>query len=113
MNDHDVSHEISPVTLKTKLEKGDNLLVLDVREPHEIKICTLNNSMNIPLGDLRFRIQELEAHKNKEIIVYCRSGKRSAMAAEFLRENGFSQVINLAGGILAWSDQVDPSCQKY
>lgn len=113
MSSHNLLAEITPPALKAKLDAGDKPFLLDVREPHEIKICQLEHSFNIPLGDLRFRIAELNEHKDKEIVVICRSGKRSAMAAQFLQENGFNNVLNLDGGMLGWSDQVDPSCPKY
>jgi rhodanese-related sulfurtransferase len=102
--------EISPRELKTRLDRGDELLVLDVREPHEYQICNLNGRL-IPLGELPRRVHELDS--SCEIVAHCRSGKRSAEAVEFLRKAGFRKVWNLAGGILAWSDQVDPSVPKY
>lgn len=102
--------EISPRELKARLDRGDELLVLDVREPHEYQICNLNGRL-IPLGELPRRVNELDS--SREIVAHCRSGKRSAEAVDFLRKAGFRKVWNLAGGILAWSDQVDPSVPKY
>jgi sulfur-carrier protein adenylyltransferase/sulfurtransferase len=102
--------EISPRDLKTRLDRGDDLFILDVREPHEYQICNLGGHL-IPLGDLSRRVNELDS--SREIVAHCRSGKRSAEAVEFLRKAGFRKVLNLKGGILAWSDEVDPSVPKY
>ena len=102
--------EITPRELKARLDRGDNLFVLDVREPHEYQICNIGGYL-IPLGDLSKRVSELDS--SREIVAHCRSGKRSAEASEFLRQSGFRKVLNLKGGILAWSDEVDPSVPKY
>ncbi|HEX9760522.1 MAG TPA: molybdopterin-synthase adenylyltransferase MoeB [Candidatus Acidoferrales bacterium] len=102
--------EIEPRELKARLDRGDDLFILDVREPHEFQICHINGQL-IPLGELPRRVHELDSAR--EIVAHCRSGKRSAEAVEFLRQAGFRKVWNLKGGILAWSDQVDPSVPKY
>ena len=102
--------EISPRELKARLDRGDDLFILDVREPHEYQICHLNGTL-IPLGDLPKRVNELDT--SKEIVAHCRSGVRSAKAVNFLRQAGFKKVHNLAGGILAWADRVDPKMPKY
>ncbi|HEV3219850.1 MAG TPA: molybdopterin-synthase adenylyltransferase MoeB [Candidatus Acidoferrales bacterium] len=102
--------EMTPRELKQRLDHGDNIFVLDVREPHEYQICNLNGYL-IPLGDLPKRVHELDS--SREIVAHCRSGKRSAEAAEFLRKAGFRKIWNLKGGILAWADEVDPSVPKY
>ena len=102
--------EITPVELKARLDRGDDLYILDVREPHEYQICNLGGHL-IPLGELSRRAAELDS--SKEIVAHCRSGKRSADAVDFLRKAGFKKIWNLKGGILAWSDQVDPSVPKY
>ncbi len=102
--------EMTPRELKARLDRGDDLFILDVREPHEYQICNLNGYL-IPLGDVPKRVNELDS--SREIVAHCRSGKRSAEAAEFLRKAGFRKVWNLKGGILAWSDEVDPSVPKY
>jgi adenylyltransferase/sulfurtransferase len=101
---------ISVEELKQRLDRGDDLFILDVREPHEYQICNLNGHL-IPLGDLPRRVNELDS--SKEIIAHCRSGARSAKAVEFLRQAGFQKVKNLTGGVLAWADKVDPSMPKY
>ncbi len=102
--------EISPVELKERLDRGDDLFVLDVREPHEFQICNLSGHL-IPLGELPRRVHELDS--SNEIVVHCRSGKRSAEAVDFLRKAGFRKVHNLHGGILAWSTEVDPTVPRY
>jgi rhodanese-related sulfurtransferase len=102
--------EISVEELKKKLDAKEDIFVLDVREPHEYKICNIHGHL-IPLNDLPKRVQELDP--SKETIVHCRSGARSARAVGFLRQAGFSNVSNLAGGILAWADRIDPKMPKY
>ncbi|MGC2420236.1 MAG: molybdopterin-synthase adenylyltransferase MoeB [Candidatus Acidiferrales bacterium] len=102
--------EITPRELKTRLDRGDDIFILDVREPHEYQICNLGGRL-IPLGELSRRAAELDS--SREIVAHCRSGKRSAEAVEFLRHAGFRKIWNLKGGILAWADEVDPSVPKY
>jgi adenylyltransferase/sulfurtransferase len=102
--------EITPKDLKARLDRGDDLFILDVREPHEYQICNLNGKL-IPLGELTRRVSELDS--SREIVAHCRSGKRSADAVDFLQKAGFKKIWNLKGGILAWSDEVDPSVPKY
>ena len=102
--------EITPLELKQKLDAGSQIFILDVREPHEYQICNLNGYL-LPLGELPARAHELNSAD--EIVAHCRSGVRSAKAVDFLRQAGFRKVRNLKGGILAWSDQVDPTVPKY
>jgi sulfur-carrier protein adenylyltransferase/sulfurtransferase len=110
-NDIAASQEITVLELKARRDRGEDLFVLDVREPHEYEINRIPGSTLIPLGELPERFTELDA--NREIVAQCKSGMRSARAAAFLREHGFKNVKNLKGGILAWVDQVDPSQPKY
>ena len=102
--------EISVEELKRRKDAGEDLFVLDVREPHEYQICNLQGHL-IPLGQLPQRVNELDPER--EIVVHCRSGKRSADAVDFLQKQGFEKVKNLAGGILAWADKIDPKMPKY
>jgi adenylyltransferase/sulfurtransferase len=102
--------EIEPKELKARLDRGEDVFILDVREPHEYQICNIGGYL-LPLGDLPKRAHELDSAR--EIVAHCRSGKRSAEAVDFLRKAGFRKIWNLKGGILAWSDQVDPSLPKY
>ncbi len=103
--------EISVVELKQKIDRGDKFMLLDVREPHEWQIAKIPGATLIPLGDLPKRVNELDTAQ--EIVAQCRSGVRSGKACDFLRQAGFKKVKNLTGGILAWSDQVDPTVPKY
>jgi len=102
--------EIQPEDLKRRLDAGEDLFILDVREPHEYQICNLGGYL-IPLGELPKRVHELDS--SREIVAHCRSGVRSGKAVDFLRQAGFKKVRNLTGGILAWSDKVDSSVPKY
>jgi len=103
--------EVTPVELKQMMDEGRDFRLVDVREPHEYDICSIPGSVLIPLGDVPARMNELDSAQ--QIVVHCRSGARSARAVEFLRKAGFARIHNLKGGILAWSDQVDPSVPKY
>jgi sulfur-carrier protein adenylyltransferase/sulfurtransferase len=102
--------EISAKDLKARQDRGDDLFILDVREPHEYQICNLNGKL-IPLGELPRRVSELDS--SREMVVHCRSGKRSADAIQFLQKAGFKKLLNLKGGVLAWADEVDPTMPKY
>jgi len=102
--------EIQVEELKRRLDAGEDVFVLDVREPHEYQICNIGGHL-IPLDDLPKRVHELDS--SREIVAHCRSGTRSAKAVNFLRQAGFRKVRNLSGGILAWADRVDPKMPKY
>ena len=106
--------QISVKELKARLDKkeahNDNFLLLDVREPYEFQIAQIGGKL-IPQNDVPNRLGEL--NPAQEIIVHCRSGARSQKIAELLKANGFEKVSNVAGGILAWSDEIDPTVQKY
>ncbi len=103
--------EISAVELKQRLDRGDRLTIVDVREPNEYQINRIPGSQLIPLGEVPRRYAELD--EEEEIIVHCKMGGRSAKAADYLRTVGFKRVLNLRGGILDWVDKVDPSQPKY
>lgn len=96
--------------LKRRRDAGESVYLLDVREPYEYQIAQIGGTL-IPQNDVPNRLNEIP--KDREIIVQCRSGARSQKIAEFLKQSGYSQVANLAGGILAWSDEIDPKVQKY
>ena len=102
--------QMTAVELKRRLDAGDNLFVLDVREPHEYQIANLGAKL-IPLGELANRLGELDP--NREIVVHCKSGGRSQKASELLAQNGFKKLHNLAGGINGWATDVDPKIPKY
>src|SRR5438093_8291717 len=103
--------DITSVELKQRLDRGDNLTVVDVREPNEYQINRIPGTVLIPLGDIPKRYNEL--NPDAEIVVHCKMGGRSAKAADFLRSVGFKKVLNLKGGILDWIDKVDPTQPKY
>ena len=103
--------DITSVELKQRLDKGDTLRIIDVREPNEFQINRIPGSELIPLGELPRRYAELDPES--ELVMQCKSGGRSAKAADFLRSVGFKRVLNLKGGILDWIDKVDPSQPKY
>jgi len=103
--------EITVKELKRKLDDGEDVVILDVREPHEYEISRLPGSRIIPLGELDERLSELSTAD--DLVVHCRSGSRSARAVRLLRKHGFLKAVNLKGGILAWSDEVDSSVVKY
>ncbi len=104
--------QITVEQLKRKLDAREDIFVLDVREPHEYPIANLGAPL-IPVGEIERRVGELADQKNREIVVHCRSGARSQKAALTLKQAGFTNVSNLAGGILAWADKIDPSMPKY
>jgi adenylyltransferase/sulfurtransferase len=103
--------EITPVELKRRLDAGEELQIVDVREPNEYQINKIPGTTLIPLGELPRRYQELDL--DREIVLHCKMGGRSAKAQDFLRTVGVTNTKNLKGGVLAWIDQVDPSQPKY
>ena len=103
--------EIGPAALKSRLDAGEDIFVLDVREPHEFEIARIPGTTLIPLGTLPQHVHELDA--TADIVIHCKSGVRSGKAQRLLKEMGFSRVTNLAGGILRWSDEVDSGVPKY
>jgi adenylyltransferase/sulfurtransferase len=102
---------ITAVDLKTKLDRKDKFVLVDVREPYEYDICNISGSKLIPLGELPARLSELDSAD--EIVLHCKVGGRSAKALRILQDAGFRKLSNLQGGILAWSEKVDPSIPRY
>ena len=105
------SFEMTPAELKARLDRGDKLTIIDVREPHEYQICRLPDTILIPLGQVASRLGEL--NPENEIVVHCKMGARSAKAVELMRKSGFSKVKNLKGGIDLWAQTVDPTVPRY
>ena len=105
--------EITPASLKERLDRGDTLTIIDVREPHEWEIANLEpyGSRLIPMREIEARLDELD--RDAEIVLHCKSGGRSAAVLRQLRDAGYTRLWNLKGGILAWADEVDPSLPKY
>lgn len=95
--------DITPKELKAKQDKGEDFVLIDVREPYEHEDFNVGGQL-IPVKTLPNRIDELKAHKDAEVVVYCRSGARSGMAQQFLKAQGFSNVRNLTGGMLGWRE---------
>jgi adenylyltransferase/sulfurtransferase len=103
--------QITPKELKARMDAGEDLFLLDVREPHERDICTIGGEL-IPKDTVAQHLDRIP--KDKEVVVYCRSGGRSDwVARELVGRHGYPKVANLAGGMLRWSDDVDPSFKKY
>jgi molybdopterin/thiamine biosynthesis adenylyltransferase/rhodanese-related sulfurtransferase/molybdopterin converting factor small subunit len=102
---------IDVTAVKEKLDRGDQFLLIDVREPHEYQIARIPGAKLIPLGELPKHLSELD--KNAEIVAHCKMGGRSQQAVDLMKQNGFTNVRNMTGGITAWSDKVDPTVPKY
>ena len=104
--------EITPAELKQRLDNGDDIQIVDVREDKEVAIGRIPNSIHIPLGQILGRMKDIDP--NRETVVHCKMGGRSSRAIEALQRSGFQgKLVNLKGGILRWSDEVDPSVPKY
>jgi adenylyltransferase/sulfurtransferase len=103
--------EVTVEELKAMRDRGDRFVLVDVRESHEWAIADLDDSVKIPLGTLPHSLGKLS--KDDDIVVYCRSGGRSANAVQYLQREGYGKAKNLAGGILRWADALDPSMRKY
>jgi adenylyltransferase/sulfurtransferase len=102
--------EIQVEELKQRLDAGEKLFLLDVRDEHEYETCNIGGYL-IPLPELQARVHELDS--SREIVAICKMGSRSAKAVQFLNKAGFSKVRNLTGGIHAWSDRIDRKVRKY
>jgi sulfur-carrier protein adenylyltransferase/sulfurtransferase len=105
------SAEVTVEELKKRLDRREDVFILDVRNPEEYQICRLPGSTLIPLPSLPQRFAELD--RGQELVVHCKSGMRSQKAIQFLREQGFTKLVNLKGGILAWADKIDSAMPKY
>jgi len=104
-------NDVTPEELKARLARPDPLVLLDVRQDWETRLCRLENALHIPIEEIELRAGELDPAA--ETIVYCHQGVRSAAVAEFLRSLGFENVRNLAGGLDAWARSIDPSMRRY
>ena len=104
------SPEITVRELKSRMDAGRETLLVDVREPYENRICRLDGVL-IPLAEIPSRLAEID--RSRDIVVYCRSGARSAAAVAYLKQAGFARVWNLRGGILAWAEEIDPAMPRY
>ncbi len=102
--------QITVKELKRRIDAGEDVQLIDVREPYEYQIAQIGGKL-IPQNDVPQRLAEID--REREVVVHCRSGARSQRIAEFLKQSGYPRVVNVAGGILAWSDEIDPRVQKY
>jgi sulfur-carrier protein adenylyltransferase/sulfurtransferase len=102
--------QITVTELKRRIDAGEDVQLIDVREPYEYQIAQIGGKL-IPQNDIPNRLAEID--RDREVVVHCRSGARSQRIAELLQQAGYPKVVNVAGGILAWSDEIDPSVQKY
>jgi adenylyltransferase/sulfurtransferase len=103
--------EITPAQVKARMDRGDDFLLIDVREPHEWDIAHIEGAKLIPLGQIAARVGELDP--DADIVVQCKMGGRSAKAQDILYANGFTHVKNMVGGITRWANDVDPAMPKY
>lgn len=104
--------EITATELKQRLDNGEDIQIIDVREADEVAIGTIPNSVHIPLGQVMARASEIDP--DRETVIHCKMGGRSARAIDALKRSGFpGNLINLKGGIIGWSNEVDPSVPKY
>lgn len=106
-----MSYTITVRDLKARMDKGDKIFLLDVREPHEYSLAKIEGSVLIPLGQVPHSLKQLDP--SAEIVAYCHKGMRSADAVGFLLQQGFSNVKNLIGGIEAWSIEIDQTVPRY
>jgi rhodanese-related sulfurtransferase len=106
-----MAHEISVQELKTKLDAGEPIILLDVREPDEVALVALSDSIHIPMGEIPGRLHELDP--DQAIVVYCHHGVRSLRVADFLGQHDFEKVASLAGGIDAWAVEIEPGMARY
>ena len=102
--------EITPSEFVARRSRGESLTLLDVREEWELGVASVPDVVHIPMGEVADRLGELD--RSREVVVLCRSGRRSLQVANFLQQNGF-QAVNLAGGILAWSRELDATIPTY
>lgn len=105
--------EIDVETLRDKLAAGDDVLLIDCREPHEHELVRLDPAILIPMSEMAARVEELRPHRDREVVVQCHHGGRSLRVAMWLRQQGFERASSLAGGIDAWADRIDPSLTRY
>lgn len=103
--------DITPSDFQQKVAGGDSLTLLDIREPWEIELARVDGAVHIPMGEIPGRLGELD--RDRPVVVMCHHGVRSRQVALFLEQSGFQQVLNLAGGIDAWSMEVDPDVASY
>jgi rhodanese-related sulfurtransferase len=105
--------EITACEVRSMLQRGDDLHLLDCREPQEHRVASIEGAQLVPMGEIPGRLQELEAHADRTVVVVCHHGVRSLQVARYLREQGFEDARSMTGGIDAWSREVDPTVPRY
>ena len=106
-----MSFEITVQKLREKQDAGTDIVLLDVREPEEVELVQLPNSVHIPMGDIPSRLHELDP--DSEIVVYCHHGVRSLQVVHFLHQHDFEHIVSLAGGIDVWAIEIEPEMARY
>ncbi len=109
----DQGWEVRVDEVKAMLDRGDDVLLLDVRQPEEHAIVNIAEAKLVPLNDLPSRLGELQAHADKPVVVYCHHGGRSLQATAFLRQQGFETARSMAGGIDEWAERIEPGKARY
>jgi len=106
--------ELSPAQVHQKLAVSDqDMILLDVREPSERQVAAIEPSLHVPMGDVPGQLPHLQAHADDLVVVYCHHGGRSMQVTAFLRQQGFENVMNMAGGIDRWARELDPGMHRY
>ncbi len=105
--------EIDVETLRDWLQSRDDLVLIDCREPSEYEVASIPGATLIPMSQWAEKLAEVEGFQGKQVVVHCHHGGRSMRVTQWLRQNGFPNALNLAGGIHAWSDRIDPTVAKY
>lgn len=105
--------EVDVQTVAARLKAGDGFVLVDCRETDEHQTCRIAGARLLPMTELAQRVAELEPHRDQDIVVHCHHGGRSLRVARWLREQGFTRAQSMAGGVDAWSQQIDPSVPRY
>lgn len=105
--------EIDCQTVKTRLDAGDDFLFIDCREQKEFDLVRIEGAKLIPMGEIPARVDELEGYKDRDVIIHCHHGGRSLNVANWLKQNGFTNPLSMAGGIDVWAQEIDTSLPRY
>ena len=103
--------EVDVFQVKNRLDKGEEIILIDVREDKELEVCKINQAIHIPMGTVPKRLNDIDS--NKPVVVMCKSGGRSAQVCQYLNENGYSNIYNLNGGITNWALEIDSDMATY
>lgn len=105
--------EVTPREVQALLKSEGTCVLLDVREPREVELASIDGAVQIPMGEIKSRLAELDEFAEEKVVVMCHHGARSMQVTAFLRQNGFEDVHSMAGGIDLWSRDIDPELQRY